>query len=169
MLYESTVKVPVVEIRPSESSCPIMSAPLTGINRRGLGEGAGMTREVNIVLGCPTGNLVSASTTTHSNFKTWPISSAVGVYVLNRPTSNQVSPPLLCVTAAGYKGVEPLIWLEFDVEPDKLVLRTADPVLLKRPNSSSSSFPFSFTALAARSCKTRWCCHASEKHLGEQW
>jgi hypothetical protein len=129
MLYESTVKVPVDEIRPSKSKGTIASSPLTGIKRRGVGEGAGMTREVNSVFGCPTGNLVSASTTTHSNLRTWPISSADGVYILERPTSNQVS-PLLCVTAAGYKGVEPFVKLALDAEPDKLVLRTPDPELL---------------------------------------
>lgn len=83
------------------------------------------------------------------------MSSAVGVYVLDRPTSNQVSPPLRCVTAAGYRGADPFVKLPLDAEADKLVFIDPDPALLNRPNTSSSSFPFSLTALAARSCKTR--------------
>ena len=55
--------------------------------------------------------------------------------------------------------------VRFDIEPDKVLARTPEPVLLNRV-SSSSSFPFS---AAARSCKVLWCCHASVKHLGEQW
>ena len=154
MLYDRTVKVPEDVIRPSASKCPI---PSTGISRRGLGEGAGMTREVSRVFTCPTVSLVSASTTVHSNLRTCPMSSAVGVYVLNCPTSNQVSPPLRCVTAAGYTGADPFVKLALDAEEDKLVFidPDPDPELLNRPYNSSSSFPFSLAALAARSCKTR--------------
>jgi len=166
MLYDRTVNVPDDVIRASASKCPI---PSTCIIRRGLGEGAGMTRDVSRVLACPTVSLVSASTTAHSNLRTWPMSSAVGVYVLDRPTSNQVSPPLRWVMAAGYTGADPFVKLALDAEEDKVVLIDPDPELLNRPNNSSSSFPFSLPELAARSCKTRWCCQASEKHFGVQW
>jgi len=67
MLYDKTVKVPDDVIRPSTSKLPIAS---TGISWRGIGEGAGMTREVSIVFVCPTVSFVSASTTTHSNLRT---------------------------------------------------------------------------------------------------
>jgi len=97
------------------------------------------------------------------------MSSADGVYVFDRPTSNQVSLPFRCETVVGYTVADPFVRLALEADEDKLVLIDPDPELLNLPNTSSSSFPFSLTALAARSCKTRWCCHASEKHFGLQW
>jgi hypothetical protein len=117
---------------------------------------------------------VSTSTTIHSNLSTCPISSAVAVYVREHPTSNQVSPELFSVPV-GYTGVGPLLTPElcerFDVEPDNaaLIIPELELPLPNLPNNSSSSVPFSFKALIARSCKTLWCCQASEKHLAEQW
>ncbi|MCI12784.1 hypothetical protein A2U01_0033891, partial [Trifolium medium] len=46
------------------------------------------------------------------------MSSADGVYVFDRPTSNQVSPPFRCETVAGYTF--PFVRLVLEAEEDKL-------------------------------------------------
>nr|GMD84450.1 hypothetical protein Iba_chr14aCG14840 [Ipomoea batatas] len=55
MLYESTVNVPEDEMRPPKSGITGLSSSLTEIKRRGVGDGAGITRDVNR----PTSNQVS--------------------------------------------------------------------------------------------------------------